>query len=81
MCAALLEYGFSQLGFEKIGADAALSNTASDKILHYFVNYFLIIAKYYYFKPSLVEGEPPTESASEKRQAVAGVTKQKPAHQ
>lgn len=36
VCAALLEYGFSQLGFEKIGADAALSNTASDKILRYF---------------------------------------------
>ena len=36
VCAALIEYGFSQLGFERIGADTALSNTASDKILRSF---------------------------------------------
>ena len=36
VCAALIEYGFSQLGFERIGADAALSNTASAKILRSF---------------------------------------------
>ena len=36
VCAALIEYGFTQLGFERIGADAALSNTASDKILRSF---------------------------------------------
>ena len=36
VCAALIEYGFSQLGFELIGADTALSNTASDKILRSF---------------------------------------------
>lgn len=36
VCAALLDYGFEQLGFEKIGADAAVSNTASDKILRSF---------------------------------------------
>ena len=36
VCAALIEYGFSQLGFERIGADTALSNTASAKILRSF---------------------------------------------
>ncbi len=36
VCAALIEYGFSQLGFELIGADTALSNNASDKILRSF---------------------------------------------
>ena len=36
VCAALIEYGFSQLGFELIGADTALSNTASAKILRSF---------------------------------------------
>ena len=36
VCAALIEYGFTQLGFERIGADTALSNTASDKILRSF---------------------------------------------
>ena len=36
VCAALIEYGFSQLGFERIGADTALSNTVSDKILRSF---------------------------------------------
>ena len=36
VCAALIDYGFSQLGFERIGADAALSNTASAKILRSF---------------------------------------------
>ena len=36
VCAALIEYGFAQLGFERIGADTALSNIASDKILRYF---------------------------------------------
>ena len=36
VCAALIEYGFSQLGFERIGADTALSNNASDKILRSF---------------------------------------------
>ena len=36
VCAALIEYGFSQLGFELIGADTALSNNASAKILRSF---------------------------------------------
>ena len=36
VCAALIEYGFAQLGFERIGADTALSNTVSDKILRSF---------------------------------------------
>ena len=36
VCAALIEYGFTQLGFERIGADTALSNSASDKILRSF---------------------------------------------
>lgn len=36
VCAALIEYGFSQLGFELIGADTALSNNASDRILRSF---------------------------------------------
>ena len=36
VCAALIAYGFSQLGFERIGADTALSNNASDKILRSF---------------------------------------------
>ena len=36
VCAAIIEYGFSQLGFERIGADTALSNNASDKILRSF---------------------------------------------
>ncbi len=36
VCAALIDYGFSQLGFERIGADTALSNTVSDKILRSF---------------------------------------------
>ena len=36
VCAALIEYGFTQLGFERIGADASLSNAASDKILRSF---------------------------------------------
>ena len=36
VCAALIEYGFSQLGFERIGAETALSNTVSDKILRSF---------------------------------------------
>ena len=36
VCAALIEYGFSQLGFELIGADTALFNNASDKILRSF---------------------------------------------
>ena len=33
VCAALLEYGFSQLGFETVGADAEAANAASVKIL------------------------------------------------
>ena len=33
---AILEYGFTQLGFETIGADAAVSNTVSDKLLRSF---------------------------------------------
>ena len=36
VCAALIEYGFSQRGFELIGADTAPSNNASDKILRSF---------------------------------------------
>ena len=36
VCAALIEYGFAQLGFERIGADTALSNTVSDKLLRSF---------------------------------------------
>ena len=34
--AAILQYGFEKLGFAAIGADAAVSNTASDKILRLF---------------------------------------------
>ena len=34
--AAILQYGFDMLGFETIGADAAVSNTLSDKILRTF---------------------------------------------
>ena len=34
--AAILEYGFKQLGFESIGADASVLNTISDKILRNF---------------------------------------------
>ena len=34
--AAILQYGFEKLGFTAIGADAAVSNTASDKILRLF---------------------------------------------
>ena len=34
--AAILQYGFDKLGFETIGADAAVSNTVSDKILRTF---------------------------------------------
>ena len=33
VCAALLDYGFTKLGFEVIGADAEVSNEASAKIL------------------------------------------------
>ena len=36
VCAALLEYGFSQLGFETVGADAEAANAASVKILQSF---------------------------------------------
>ena len=36
VCAALLEYGFSQLGFETVGADAEAANAASVKILQFF---------------------------------------------
>lgn len=36
VCAALLDYGFAQLGFEMIGADAAVSNEASGKLLRSF---------------------------------------------
>ena len=34
--AAILQYGFEKLGFTAIGADAAVSNTVSDKILRNF---------------------------------------------
>ena len=34
--AAILQYGFEKLGFEAIGADAAITNTISDKILRKF---------------------------------------------
>lgn len=34
--ASILAYGFTMLGFEVVGADADISNTASDKILRYF---------------------------------------------
>ena len=34
--AAILQYGFDKLGFEAIGAEAAVSNTVSDKILRNF---------------------------------------------
>ena len=34
--ADILAYGFTMLGFAAIGADADVSNAASDKILHYF---------------------------------------------
>ena len=34
--AAILQYGFEKLGFIAIGADAAVSNTVSDKILRNF---------------------------------------------
>lgn len=34
--AAILQYGFKKLGFTAIGADAAVSNTVSDKILRNF---------------------------------------------
>ena len=34
--AAILQYGFEKLGFTVIGADAAVSNTVSDKILRFF---------------------------------------------
>lgn len=34
--AAILQYGFDKLGFETIGADTAVSNTVSDKILRTF---------------------------------------------
>ena len=34
--AAILQYGFEKLGFTAIGADAAVSNTVSDKILRFF---------------------------------------------
>ncbi len=36
VCGSLLDYGFSQLGFEKIGADADFRNIASAKILRSF---------------------------------------------
>lgn len=36
VCAALLDYGFAQLGFETVGADAEISNAASVKILQSF---------------------------------------------
>ena len=36
VCAALLDYGFAQLGFETVGADAESSNAASVKILQSF---------------------------------------------
>ena len=36
VCAALLDYGFMQLGFETVGADAEVSNAASVKILKSF---------------------------------------------
>lgn len=36
VCAALLDYGFAQLGFETVGADADVSNAASVKILQSF---------------------------------------------
>ena len=34
--ADILAYGFTMLGFASIGADADVSNAASDKILRYF---------------------------------------------
>jgi RimJ/RimL family protein N-acetyltransferase len=34
--ASILAYGFTMLGFEVVGADADISNIASDKILRYF---------------------------------------------
>ena len=36
VCGAILDYGFSQLGFESVGADAAILNVNSIKILEYF---------------------------------------------
>ena len=36
VCGALLDYGFGQLGFETIGADAETSNEISVKILRSF---------------------------------------------
>ena len=36
VCRELLEYGFSQLGFEVIGADASVFNSISAKILKSF---------------------------------------------
>jgi RimJ/RimL family protein N-acetyltransferase len=43
VCAAILDYGFTQLGFESVGADAAISNVKSVKILESFG--FLAVAE------------------------------------